>query len=191
MVLRYDCAKLGACVALEGQSRFYAKFCDAYHNSWVDAAVLQACVTCPRLRPHRASQSPPGREVRTTVRGVRSPPVADVSTHLHPSYSGAGVSSAAQCDRVPADTASALQSHCMQAGRPALWPTCPSRALLCVSACVDAVMSSSTVAPPHSVTQRPMVLQTHPVLAARSRPLTGPQCPLAEVPRGAVAPLEP
>ena len=120
MVLRYDCAKLGACVAPEGQSRFYAKFCDAYHKSWEDAGVLQACTTCPRLRPHRASQSPPGREVRTPVRGVRSSPVADVSAHLHPSYSGAGVLSAAQCDRVPVGTSSALQWHCMQAGRPAL-----------------------------------------------------------------------
>ena len=56
------------------------------------------------------------------------------------SDSGAGVSSAAQCDRVPVVTASDLYCHCMQAGRPALWPTCPSRALLCISACADPAM---------------------------------------------------
>ena len=104
------------------------------------ASSIQACTTCPRLRPHRASQSPPGREVRTPVRGVRSSPVADVSAHLHPSYSGAGVSSAAQCDRVPVVTASALHCHCMQARRPALCSTCPGRALLWISACADPAM---------------------------------------------------
>ena len=88
------------------------------------------------------------------MRKVRTSPVADVLAHLQPtpeSYSGAGVLSAAQCDRVLVATASALQWHGMQARRPALCSTCPSRALLCVSVCADAAMSSSTVAPPYSV----------------------------------------
>ena len=122
MVPSYELAKLGASVLPKGQSKTLPRvnkgFATRGSNSWEDAGVLQACTTCPRLRPHRTSQSPPGREVRTTVRGVRSSPVTDVSAHLHPSYSGAGVLSAALCDR-------GAGGHCQRlalslyAGRPA------------------------------------------------------------------------